>query len=142
MVTTVILILLLVVVPLCDSSKLPTWQEVIAKRNTHSGNPRSPLDLRVTPGLGTKGYGKVRISVITNATNPLPDSQNFFEYKSKFKYRWSNKFLHSSLKTLSVGEPETLTINGTDITIRYPAKNEGTKGIIIADPCFHGAYVG
>ena len=137
--TTTFLVLPLALVA---AVKPPTWQGVIVDRGTHSGNPKSPLDLRVTPGLGTKGYGKARISVITNSTDPLPDSEGFFEYKNKFQYRWTNKFLHSSLRNLSTGKPQTFSINGTTVTINYPAEHEGTRGIIIADPCFHGAYMG
>ena len=45
------------------------------------------LDLRVTRGLGPKGYGKLRISAITHGPRNFSDFQ--FEYSEQFKFRWT-----------------------------------------------------
>jgi hypothetical protein len=125
------------------SAEVLKWESVVQQRGTHSGNPASPLDLRVTPGFGPKGYGKVRISVVTNVSSPLPDPGGFWQYKEPFQYRWTNKYLHSSLKTVHTdGSPTVFNINGTEVTVQYPKENAGVRGVIIADPCFHGAEDG
>ena len=46
-----------------------------------------PPDLRVARGLGPKGYGKVRISVITHG--PANFSDFAFDYSAEFQYRWT-----------------------------------------------------
>ena len=47
----------------------------IRERGTHSGNPVSPIDLRVVPAMGNRQTSTpaslVRLSVITNVTAPL-----------------------------------------------------------------------
>ena len=120
-------------------------KRVIEKRGTTSTNPASPLDLRVTPALGSKKYGSARISVISSAGSPLEAGADFFTYNRPFQYRWKDKYLHSKLETIITGKTQNtkkFDIGGANFTIRYPLENEGVRGIIIADPCFHGAYMG
>lgn len=58
-------------------------------------------------------------------------------------HRWKNKFLHSALKNVSASTGQaTFTINGTDVNIAVPPRHTGSRGLIIADPCFHGAAAG
>ena len=40
------------------------------------------------------------------------------------------------------GKATTFSINGTNVTINYPASGVGTRGVVIADPCFEGGAVG
>jgi len=51
------------------------FARTIAARGTHSGNPVSPIDLRITPAMGSRKTdvpgSLVRVSVITNVTAPL-----------------------------------------------------------------------
>ena len=127
----------------------------IARRGTHSGNPASPLDLRVVPGQGGRPSGAargssnpitalVRISVITNASARLtsPADIAFFDYAQPFRHRWTNKFLHSALKNVTVGGVTSFVINGTKVDVSVPAPAAGSRGVVIADPCFHGAAAG
>ena len=52
------------------------------------------LDLRVVKAYGSRGYDKLRISVVTtSATN---DTNNgLFTYAHPFRYRWTQLFLRS-----------------------------------------------
>ena len=56
------------------AASVSDFERTVAARGTHSGNPASPLDLRVTPVQGSRPgdpWSRVRVSVITNATAPL-----------------------------------------------------------------------
>jgi len=115
------------------------WHAVIAARNTYSNNPVSPLDLRVTPAHAYRGPGQVRISVISNAS-ATPADKEFFTYNAPFQYRWTNKYLQSTLKPVRRdGTPTTFNINDVSFEVTVPAKGAGTLGLIFADPCFAGA---
>ena len=81
-------------------------KRVIEKRGTTSTNPASPLDLRVTPALGSKKYGSARISVISSAGSPLEAGADFFTYNRPFQYRWKDKYLHSKLETIITGKTQ------------------------------------
>jgi hypothetical protein len=139
-----LLLFLLLLTPLHASThdkEDELWQKVIKTRQTHGGNPRSPLDVKVTPTHAARGEGQVRISVVTNVTSPLVDKE-FFDYNAPFMYRWTNKYLHSTLKPITSGSTTTFEVNGTTLKIAVPAKGSGTTGLIFADPCFHGAAAG
>merc|ERR1711871_417889 len=86
--------------------------------------------------------GHVRISVISNASTPPPGPSSFFSYSSQFKYRWTDEYLSSTGKSVTGGQPQTFTVDGTSFTVKIPSAGEGARGIIIADPCFHGAAAG
>ena len=60
------------------------------------------LDLRVAKGLGSKGYGKLRISVV--APQRLEAVDFNFSYQEPFRYRWREHFLHSKLVDAEVGK--------------------------------------
>lgn len=102
-----------------------------------------PFDLRVTKGFGTRGYNEVRISVITGAE--APPARDFFDYSQRFQHRWTDKFLHSSLKAASQGG-ETRFDVGANISVHLPAQGAGIAGLLIADPCVNspagGNWVG
>ncbi len=148
------LLLLLLLPSPAHSAAAGAWrsdaERTVARRGTHGGSPASPLDLRVVPAQGGRPGGGdpatalVRISVITNATAPLtsPADTAFFDYAQPFQHRWTNKFLHSALKNVSVGGTTTFVINGTKVGVTVPAPRAGTRGVVIADPCFHGAAAG
>jgi len=91
------------------------------------------LDLRVTRGLGTKGYNKMRVSVVTQTYSIFDDFE--FQYKDKFQYRWHQNYLYSSLIDVEPGKDNHLTIAGNSINIRIPEQNKGTRGLLFADPC-------
>ena len=129
---------------------LSDFERTVQERGTHAGNPASPLDLRVTPVQGSRPgvddpTSTIRISVITNASAPLTSDADvsFFDYRQPFQHRWKNKFLHSTLKNVSRDTGEaTFTINGTKVSVSVPRRGDGSRGLIIADPCFHGAAAG
>jgi len=108
------------------------------------------LNLRVTRGMGPKGYNKVRLSVITHGPRNFSDFH--FTYSSPFKYRWTKwadeerraqqpyvpeRWLHSSLIEVPDGGSRLVHIDGQQVTLRLPKSGGGTRGIFISDPCFH-----
>ena len=111
-----------------------------------------PPDLRVTRGLGPKGYEKMRVSVITHGPQEFYDIN--FTYSAKFQYRWTawpdatraknqpdvpERWLHSMLVNVgngTFGGSRNLTIGGYAIEISLPPAGKGSRGIIISDPCF------
>ena len=75
------------------------FERAVAARGTHSGNPASPLDLRVTPVQGSRPgdpWARVRVSVITNATAPLTVSTAGSVHRSVHRRREERLLLFSS----------------------------------------------
>ena len=52
----------------------------------HVAEQSSTLDFRVAKALGSKGYNKLRLSVVGNKSSAL-DAENF-DYAESFQYRW------------------------------------------------------
>lgn len=107
------------------------------------GHPRSlraglPLELRIAKGLGQKGYNKVRVSLISDKLEEFTDFN--FTYRSQFKYRWTENFLHSSLLELQPG-PNQLSIGGETVVIDLPADDAGIRGVFWSDPCFSSKWI-
>ena len=97
----------------------------------------SGFDIRVSKAYGSKGYDKVRISVISNETV----SSSIFSYSKPFKYRWKDKILNTGIVSVTPGQVNNFVINGETISLRIPDAGEGVRGIIIADPCFQSQWV-
>lgn len=95
------------------------------------------LDFRVSKAYGSRGYDKVRISVIANTTidNPI------FTYSEPFEYRWTDNVLNTGIVTITPGEKTSFHIGSETINIFIPVKGEGTRGVLIADPCFTSEYI-
>jgi hypothetical protein len=95
------------------------------------------IDIRVTKALGSKGYNKLRVSVISNSTL----SDELFTYSSAFKYRWTGKYLSSGIVTINPGEKSKFSVAGKEIEIFLPKEGEGVRGVIIADPCITSDWI-
>ena len=119
-----------------------------ATTSTHTAAAPQFVDLRVTRGLGTKGYSAMRISAITHGPFNFTDFN--FTYSAPFKYRWTawpdpvrahaqpnvpERWLHSALIHMTAPE-QHFTVAGAPVTIRLPPINTGARGLIISDPCF------
>lgn len=100
---------------------------------THEGD----IDIRVSKAVGSHGYDKVRISVVSNRT---VDS-SLFTYKHQFKYRWTDKYLSTGLVTVKPGEKTNFKIAGKEVNILIPKQGTGTRGVILADPCFSSQWI-
>mmetsp|Transcript_6123 Transcript_6123/g.9541 ORF Transcript_6123/g.9541 Transcript_6123/m.9541 type:complete len:548 (-) Transcript_6123:442-2085(-) len=102
-------------------------------------------DVRVTPVYASKGYAYVRVSLIDDASaaeDITTTPSDLFTYSQPFRYRWTDKRLSSGLLKVAPGESTKVTIQGTDFDIYLPEEGQGTRGVIIADPCFSGKWVG
>lgn len=135
---------------ICQEIKIPNekldLQHKSARANCEAVNYCPPdetpsvagdIDIRVVKAMGSQGYNKVRISVISNHT---VDS-DLFTYKSQFKYRWTDKFLSTGLVTVNPGEKTNFKIAGQDVNILVPKQGAGTRGVILADPCFTSQWI-
>lgn len=95
--------------------------------------PSAQPDVRVAKGFGTKAYNQVRISVIT-ADSEAP-RLSFFDYSSRFRYKWRQNYLHTALKAVSPGSPTSFNVGVANVTVRLPKQGDGAAGVLIADPC-------
>lgn len=96
------------------------------------------LDLRIAKGLGSKGYGKVRISVVAPQLMEVSDFN--FTYKQQFRYRWTENFLHSALVDAKPGK-NMFTIAGQPVQVDLPAENQGIRAVFWSDPCFSSKWI-
>lgn len=135
---------------ICDEIKIPNdkldLQGKSARENCEATNYCEPdntpsvagdIDIRVVKAMGSQGYDKVRISVISNHT---VDSE-MFNYKSQFKYRWTDKFLSTGLVSVTPGVKTNFKIGDKEVNVLIPKQGDGTRGVIIADPCFTSQWI-
>jgi hypothetical protein len=115
------------------------------KKKTHSETASEVHDLRVALSHGARGYDNIRVSYIDNEPRDhphTPEFLNFFSYNDRFHYVWPNKTLHSAIKPITNGTNVFTIGNDFNISVRMPAQGKGVRGLLIADPCFSGDYVG
>ena len=114
-------------------------------RAMHTPPPVPPhlsksLDLRVVKAYGSKGYNKLRISVVTSTA--VNDTNNgLFTYSHQFRHRWTQLFLRSGLLTVKPGQETALEIDGMTVRLRLPLEDAGVRGIVFADPCIGSPWL-
>lgn len=108
--------------------------EAMRKRLNYSSYD---LNVRVTKGMYTRGYEKIRLSVITR--DSAKPSGVSWDYSSQFTYKWQDNWIHTSVVDAVPGGSKSWTINGETVTVKMPAENKGQRGILFADPCFTGS---
>jgi hypothetical protein len=101
------------------------------------GSESESLDIRVSKGYGSRGYDKVRLSVISNETIESP----LFSYTEKFMFRWTENYLHTGIVSVKPGEKTSFTIGSESFDVFVPTEGEGTRGVLLADPCFTSEFV-
>ncbi len=123
----------------CESNKKSNVEqnEEFMEKDPQLGDVTTFPDVRVSKGMGTRGYKKARLSVIgTEKYN-----ETYFTYRKRFQYRWTDKILNTGIVTLNPGQTTTFTIAGHDYNIFLPNENDGIRGLIFADPCFNTDWV-
>lgn len=115
------------------------------------------VSLRVSKGLGSRGYGAVRVSAVCRlpqdvakapcpAASSLPDGSwaESFDHCGRFQHRWTDFHLSTSLVELLPGS-QTLQFNHTagplQLNISLPPQGAGVHGIVIGDPCISSRYI-
>jgi len=96
----------------------------------------SPINLRVTKGVGTRPYASLRVSIVTNTTEPTPWIS--FDYSAAFAHRWTSNTLHSSIVNATPGTRMRLPYgpNASEFaSLWLPEQGSGVAGVLIADPC-------
>jgi hypothetical protein len=104
-------------------------------------------DVRVSLGHGSRGANWLRLSYIDNKPRTTPHSQeflDFFDYNEPFKYYWTEKTIHSTVRPFANGSATTTYAmgDGFNITVRLPKIGGGVRGFLFGDPCFAGEWVG
>jgi len=114
-----------------------TWGDLDAflkdYAETYVSSADGGLDVRVAKAMYSKGYAKVRVSVITQSSS-APSGLNW-DVSERFSHYWTDNYIHSKIIDVTPGTTTTLNINGQTIDIKIPAENKGTRGIMFADPC-------
>ena len=88
---------------------------------------------RVSKAFGrNKPYDAVRVSMITRASNHTSDG---WDYSTRFKWGWTDNFLHSSLVQASGGSPFTFTAGDKSTTLLVPKQGAGVSAVLTADSC-------
>jgi hypothetical protein len=116
---------------MCESLRDELW------RSSPPVQEEGALDLRVAKAYGSRGYDKVRISVIANTTI----ESDIFSYSEPFQYRWTDNVLNTGIVTVTPGEKTSFNIGSETVDIFVPVKGEGTRGVLIADPCITSEYI-
>lgn len=96
----------------------------------------SPIDLRVAKACGTD-YNKVRVSVISQSSK-APDAGFNWDYSERFKYKWTDNYIHSTMVDVDPGSDTHLMIDNNVVNIEIPTKGKATGGILFADICITG----
>ena len=120
----------------CISMHLCPLPDALPETIDYKATAASNLDFKVTKALGSKGYNKLRISVVSNSSV----SSSLFTYQQQFKYKWTDNFLNTGIVDANNGA-NTFTIAGQQITVTLPAQGEGARGVILSDPCFQSNYI-
>lgn len=100
--------------------------------------------IRVAKALGSRGYDKVRVSLIREASSTgdggslTAEGQVQWSYESQFKYRWTKYHLSSAVVSVVPGQNTTLSLGGgREVQVRIPAEGRGSVGVLIGDPCIN-----
>jgi len=99
------------------------------------------FNVRVTQGMYSRGYGKVRLSVVT--TDSRAPSGISWDFSSEFAWPqfngnsgWQGNYLHSKIVDVKPGQNTHFTIDGNDVRVKIPASGKATRAYLFADPCF------
>lgn len=121
-----------------ELSFCPSMESNAPWKNKVSSSEGSNLDIRVSRAMGTRGYDKVRVSLISNSSV----SSSIFDYSAQFKYKWTQNYLNTGIVTITPGEKTTISVTPTtDIEVFIPKEGAGVRGVILADPCFQSEWI-
>jgi hypothetical protein len=102
-------------------------------------------DIRLARGLGSRGYGTVRLSVISAANGTGGGARApFFTYDQPFRWRWTDKRVQSGLLNAKDGEQTVDLGDGAGGVVQFslPAEGAGVTGVLLGDPCTESDFVG
>lgn len=116
---------------ICSSLEDETWRHQLKTSSS------SQLDFRISKAYGSRGYNNIRISVISNRSI----ESEYFTYSQPFRYRWTQYYLNTGIASIIPGQKTKFTIAGEDFEVLVPEQGEGTRGVIIADPCFTSEFI-
>jgi hypothetical protein len=101
----------------------------------------------VSKALGSRGYNKVRISLIKYGGDEIESLPNLsvpafapsvsWSYQNNFQQRWTGNSIKSAVVDVTPGIQQSFDLDGVTINVNVPAENAGTIGMIFGDPCIH-----
>lgn len=115
---------------ICHNLDNEKWKENILPKDIN-------FDVRISKGYGSRGYDKVRVSVISNRSI----TSDIFTYSHQFKYRWTNNYINTGIVTVIPGQNTIIKIENEEYNIFIPKENDPIRGVIIADPCYSKEFV-
>lgn len=128
------------------------------------------LSLRVTKGIGSRGYDAVRVSAVCRVPAsrevdegcpPAGDAKllglprdngvrgqvalDSFDHCDRFQHRWSHFHMSSRVLSLEPGASQRLFFNHSagplSLEVSLPEPDSGVHGIVIGDPCISSRYL-
>jgi hypothetical protein len=94
-------------------------------------------DIRISKAMGSRGYDKIRVSVISNSSI----TSDIFTYSEPFQYRWTQNVLNTGLVTIQPGQKTPITIGSQTFEVFIPKEGDGIRGILLGDPCFTSEFI-
>jgi hypothetical protein len=100
------------------------------------------VSIRVTKGMGSKGYDAMRLSLIRySGSAPSASSADLeWTYKEPFKYRWTGNNISTALVNVTPGAAQDFILDGNKINVKIPKRTDGSIGILIGDPCIQSPW--
>jgi len=102
------------------------------------------VSVRVAKALGTRGYDKLRVSLVhytdearASSGQPAPSEAVQWSYSNQFQHRWTNYSLSTAIVTVQPGVGESLILDNYNIEVKIPEVTHGSVGVLIGDPCIH-----
>lgn len=131
--------------------------ERAAPRPRRTGSACEDVSLRVSKGVGSRGYGAVRVSAVCRLPPDAPEAPcptgpgsvraagSFaFDHCGRFQHRWTDFHLSTGLVELQPGA-QSLSFNHTSgplrLEVSLPPRKAGVHGIVIGDPCISSRYI-
>jgi hypothetical protein len=125
----------------CSDISTEGWRAIAETRRREAApggaGTEAGLDVRISKAYGSRGYDKIRVTVISSA----PIESEIFSYSEKFRYRWTDNVLNTGIVSVIPGEINTLDIAGEKFEIFIPLEDSPVRGVIVADPCFSNEFV-
>eukprot|EP00929_Paragymnodinium_shiwhaense_P014188 TRINITY_DN122078_c0_g1_i1.p1 TRINITY_DN122078_c0_g1~~TRINITY_DN122078_c0_g1_i1.p1 ORF type:complete len:573 (+),score=115.68 TRINITY_DN122078_c0_g1_i1:61-1779(+) len=119
----------------------------VAQQVSSTRQPRG-MSLRVSKALGSRGYDRIRISIIRF---PCPRQVSYcdgppemkaapngnWSYMQPFQQRWRDMHLSTAVVPFTPGVPNTFVVDGQTLHINIPKKGAGAVGMFIGDACIN-----
>lgn len=125
----------------CDvNGDYDTWINYQAPPATHP--TPTGVSIRVAKAMGTRGYDQTRLSLVRYSGDKAAATEKDlpWDYSEQFNYRWTDMSLSSSVVQVTPGSAQSFTLDGVDVEVKIPSRDEGSIGMFIGDPCIKSPW--